>query len=93
MNEYDFRSAMSSGLLIGWHLDEPGVDLDEARRLISEFKLARPYFYGDYYPLTPHNIRDDAWIAYQFHRDDLSSGIFLAFRRQCVQIRLRHGER
>jgi alpha-galactosidase len=81
VNEYDFRSAMSSGLLIGWHLDEPGVDLDEARRLISEFKLARPYFYGDYYPLTPHNIRDDAWIAYQFHRDDLSSGIFLAFRR------------
>ena len=41
----------------------------------------RDFFYGDFYPLTAHSIRDDVWIAYQFHREDMKQGMFLVFRR------------
>jgi alpha-galactosidase len=78
---YDFRSALGPGLVIGWRPQEENFPLEHARKLAAEFKKARPYFYGDYYPLTPHSITDDAWIGYQFHREDLKSGLFLAFRR------------
>ncbi|MDQ2731594.1 MAG: GH36 C-terminal domain-containing protein, partial [Armatimonadota bacterium] len=38
--------------------------------------------YGDYYPLTPWSLAPEGWIAWQFDRPDLKSGIALAFRRQ-----------
>ena len=55
--------------------------MEQAQRLIDEFKRLRPFFYGDFYPLTPHSIGDYVWMAYQFHREDLGQGMFLAFRR------------
>ena len=55
--------------------------MEQARRLIDEFKRLRPFFYGDFYPLTPYSIGDDVWMAYQFHREDLGQGMLLAFRR------------
>ncbi|HMO85490.1 MAG TPA: GH36 C-terminal domain-containing protein, partial [Lacipirellulaceae bacterium] len=36
---------------------------------------------GDFYPLTPYALGEDAEIAWQFHRDDLESGLVQAFRR------------
>jgi alpha-galactosidase len=80
-NTYEFRSAMGAGIVLRWDPNAPEFSVEHSQRMVAEFREARPYFYGDYYPLTAHNIRDDAWIAYQFHRDDLSSGIVLAFRR------------
>jgi alpha-galactosidase len=56
--------------------------LEFAKRLVEEFRKARSFFYGDYYPLSPYSTSDDAWMAYQFHRDDLEEGIVLIFRRQ-----------
>jgi alpha-galactosidase len=41
----------------------------------------RTFFHGDFYPLTAHSIRNDVWIAYQFHREDMKQGMLLAFRR------------
>jgi len=78
---YAFRSSMGSALVLGWNLYLPDFPVAQAQRLIAEYKRIRPLFYGDFYPLTPHNVADDVWMAYQFHREDLGQGMFLAFRR------------
>ena len=78
---YAFRSSMNGALVLGWNLYLPDFPVEQAQRLIDEFKRIRPFFYGDYYPLTAHSTCDDVWMAYQFHREDLKAGMFLAFRR------------
>lgn len=78
---YSFRSSMNNGLVLGWNVYQPDFPLEQARRLAAEFKRVRDFFYGDFYPLTPHSVEDDVWIAYQFHKEDIGQGIVLAFRR------------
>ncbi len=78
---YDFRSALSGGMNLHWNPYAADFPVEQAKRLIGEFKRLRPFFYGDFYPLTPHSISDYVWMAYQFHREDLKQGMFLAFRR------------
>jgi alpha-galactosidase len=78
---YAFRSSINSGVVLGWNLYAPDFPVERAQRLISEYKRIRPFFYGDYYPLTAHSVTDDVWIAYQFHREDMKQGMFLVFRR------------
>ncbi len=52
------------------------------RRMIEEYRRARPMFYGDYYPLTGDTGAADTWVVMQFHRPDLGEGLLLAFRRK-----------
>jgi len=78
---YAFRGAANSGLIMGWDLSLPDFPMEKARELIAEYKRIRPFFYGDFYPLTPHSIEDNVWIAYQFHREDMKAGMMLIFRR------------
>jgi len=79
---YKFRSAMTTGLHLYWHgIFEPGFQMERARELVEEFKRVRLLYYGDYYPLTEYSTSNDAWMAYQFHREDLNLGMILAFRR------------
>jgi alpha-galactosidase len=80
-NTYSFRSAMNGGVCLCPTYDWNEADLEQVRRLVDEFKRVRAFFYGDFYPLTAHSIRNDVWIAYQFHREDMKQGMFLAFRR------------
>ncbi|HUU21221.1 MAG TPA: alpha-galactosidase [Phycisphaerae bacterium] len=54
---------------------------DWHRRMLGEYRRARPLFYGDYYPLTPSSAAPETWAAYQMHRPDLGEGMVLAFRR------------
>jgi len=71
--------------MVDWEPRKP-FPMELAKGLVEEFKKAREFFYGDYYPLSPYSTSDDAWIAYQFHREDLRGGIALVFRRQnCPQ--------
>ena len=86
MSEYAFRSAYSPGLVIGWHFYEKQIDsrdynFDLCRRLLNEYLSLRPYYYGDYYPLTPYSLDAKAWMAWQFDRPDLGAWIVQAFRR------------
>jgi alpha-galactosidase len=41
-----------------------------------------PYYYGDYYPLTPYSRDEDHWLAWQFDRPEQGDGIVEAFRRE-----------
>ena len=50
----------------------------------------QPYYFGDYYPLTPWSLDNGAWLAWQYDRPDLNSGVVLAFRRPDNRRRPRH---
>lgn len=80
-NSYESRSAVNSGFVLGWDVHSPHLPVEIAQKTASEYKRIRPFFYGDYYPLTSYSTNYDVWMAFQFHREDLRQGIVLAFRR------------
>lgn len=90
---YQFRSALSAGLVFG--LDNFGLSRFNAsthpwnwhRKMLLEAKRARPCFYGDFFPLTQCDVSSEAWLAYQMHSVQSGEGILLAFRRESSRIR------
>jgi len=78
--KYYFRSSMSGAVVMGWELNG-SFNLNQAHEAIAEFKALRPYFYGDFYPLTEYSTSDEAWAAFQWDRPEQGDGIALAFRR------------
>lgn len=81
VDPYNFRSTATTGVAIGLDLQSPYVPLDELRKAIAELKMLRPYWLGDYYPLTPINLEQNAWCAWQFNRAELHAGFAMFFRR------------
>lgn len=79
-DNYNFRS----GLLASMTTVLCCRPLADIRKTIRDYKELRPYFYGDYYPLTSTAgyTGDDVWLAYQMDRPEQGDGIVLAFRRQ-----------
>ncbi len=86
--KYAFRSSLSSAMVAIWDLNNPAFSQLEMQTIMQDYKRLRPYYYGDYYPLTPNiDITSDAiWLAYQQNRPDKGDGIILAFRRPDCQI-------
>ena len=84
-DKYSFRSGLNSSAIGFCWLTGHGYETVEvSRRYMQEFKELRPYFYGDYYPLTSSQnyTNDDVWLAYQMNRPQQKDGIILAFRRE-----------
>jgi alpha-galactosidase len=81
VDPYNFRSTATTGVAIGLDLQSPYVPLDELRKAITELKALRPYWLGDYYPLTPINLEENVWCGWQFDRSDLNAGFAMFFRR------------
>jgi alpha-galactosidase len=67
---------------------------DWLRGEIAQLKRARPYYYGDYYPMLPCSSNADCmpgasaevsaefeWAAWQFNRPQQGDGMVQAFRR------------
>jgi alpha-galactosidase len=67
---------------------------DWLRTQIAQFKRARPYYYGDYYPILPCSSNADCttdaanersadfeWAAWQLNRPEQGDGMVQAFRR------------
>jgi len=95
-SEYDFRSSMSSSLVLLWDIHSSNSSIPRMQKCMDDFKRLRPYYYGDYYPLTRVEglLRDDSWLAYQLNRPNIGDGIIMAFRRKncdqsSLQIRLK----
>ncbi|MGA9799279.1 MAG: alpha-galactosidase [Terriglobales bacterium] len=103
-NTYHFRSGFAPGLVfalfnVAGTQDQvgsfipPGFPFDWMRTMVSQLKQARPYYYGDYYPLTPCSSNSDClpdmaersagfeWAAWQFNRPAEGDGMVQAFRR------------
>jgi alpha-galactosidase len=85
VSPYHFRSNLSTSLVINWDINSREHGQPELQKYFQDFKRLRPYFYGDYYPLTPYSTGDDTWMAYQFNRPKLNDGLILAFRRHTCQ--------
>jgi alpha-galactosidase len=78
---YAFRSEETMGGVIGLDLRAPYVPFDQVKAGIAELKSLRPYWLGDYYPLTEMNLDEHAWSGWEFYRADLNAGYAVLFRR------------
>jgi alpha-galactosidase len=83
-SQYYFRSNMSSSLVLNWDISTNDHTIPEMQEYISDFKRLRPYYSGDYYPLTGTKglLQNNTWLAYQLNRPEQNDGIILAFRRE-----------
>ena len=52
------------------------------RQVLDQYLKLRPFYYGDYHPLTPYSKAPTEWMAWQFDRPDLGDGMVQAFRRE-----------
>ena len=82
-DHYGFRSGLNAAANSNFLVGRGRETIEISRKCIHEFKALRPYFYGDYYPLT--STRDytgnGVWLAYQLNRPRENDGIIVAFRR------------
>ena len=74
---YALRSCYSTGFTYG--LDRLSIDM--MKRVADEFREVRPYFYGDYYSLTPYTDDPAAWSFLQLDRPDQKDGLVICLRR------------
>lgn len=84
-DSYTFRSGLGGTAVMNWEVTgRDGESIPAMQKRIKDYLGLRPYFYGDYYPLTASRttIRDNSWLAYQLNRPDKDDGIVLAFRRK-----------
>jgi alpha-galactosidase len=81
VHPYNFRSAMSQGIVFYNDFEDPNFPVEEARKGIAELKELRPLFVGDFYPLLPITMSQGDWYAYQMDRPDLRQGYAFVFRR------------
>lgn len=85
---YRHRSAYGPGMGNSyWYSDEePFTQSEEQlawiRKTNEEYKRVRPYFSGDFYPLTEAALDDDGWCAYQLDRPEQKDGVVLIFKRE-----------
>ena len=103
---YHFRSGMAPGLAfalfnVAGTPNEVGkfipadFPFDWMRTMVAQLKRARPYYYGDYYPILPCSSNSDCkenpnlelsagfeWAAWQWNRPDKGDGMIQAFRHE-----------
>ncbi|MGA2031374.1 MAG: alpha-galactosidase [Thermoguttaceae bacterium] len=85
VESYAFRSGLSAAVILNVR-EQP----QRLKVMTEEARTIQPFFFGDYYPLTPYGLADDAWLAMQFHRRESADGVVLAFRRpKCAEQSLR----
>ncbi|HEX4486080.1 MAG TPA: alpha-galactosidase [Terriglobales bacterium] len=78
---YTFRSAATSGTGAGLNLRASYIPLDQVQAGIAELKSLRPFWTGDYYPLTEIDLDEKNWAGWEFYRPDLKAGFAVFFRR------------
>jgi len=80
---YDIRSGYGAGFGVnpGPASADNGAWLDWLKKAVDEYREVEPYFYGDFYPLLPYTLEENAWTAWQWDRPDLKEGIVLVLRR------------
>jgi alpha-galactosidase len=81
IHPYAFWSNAAPSLGSGIDIRQKGIDYPTLRRLFEEWRSIGPYYYGDFYPITPWTRQDDNWIAWQYNRPEHGDGVIQAFRR------------
>jgi alpha-galactosidase len=88
-DDYEFRSSMGSSLCLNWWVSgdiaaeriPANFPFGWAKRTLEQHLKLRPFFLGDYYPLTAYSQARDVWMAYQLDRPDLKQGLVVSLRR------------
>ncbi len=80
-DNYVFRSAWGPQVNLGWDVRRNDLDYNWMRQGVSQWRSVADNYFGDYYPLTPYDPSDHAWMAWQFNRPDIGQGLVQAFRR------------
>lgn len=80
MDDYSFHSTLASSLCMGWIADAEDFDLERGKQLLGLYMKVRHLLIGSWYPLLPYSRDKFAWMASQYHRDDLQEGMILVFR-------------
>jgi alpha-galactosidase len=80
---YDARSHITPelGMASNAFTTKTGPISPSLPQRIADWRAVAPEFYGDYYPLTKYSLAEDEWIAWQFNRPEVGSGMIQAFRR------------
>lgn len=81
MSRFD---AVRSGAIQGAAIEirqMPKQDDAQLAKMLAELKRIRPLTLGDFYPLTPIDLDDTHWAAWQFDRPDLGHGFATFLRR------------
>jgi alpha-galactosidase len=98
LTRYQFRSCMYPSVIMVHDVRNPDLNYEYLRKMTAQWREIAPYYMGDYYPLTPHSLDNNVWLAWQFDLPDAGEGMVQAFRRdQCSdnasQLKLRGLER
>ena len=83
-DSYTFRSGLGGTAVLNWEVTgKESEPIPAIQKRIADYKELRPFFYGDYYPITENrnNTGDNVWLAYQLNRPLQSDGVVIAFRR------------
>lgn len=78
---YGLRSVMCPHFTACFDMRRKDLNYESARKLLGQWRKIGPCFFGDYYPLTPYTLADDAWIGWQFDRPEKGDGFVQVFRR------------
>jgi alpha-galactosidase len=78
---YLFRSGFNGGISFAEDTRPADYPRAELAKGIAEGKRLRPYWFGDFYPLSPVTLKTTDWSVMQYHRPAEGDGIILAFRR------------
>ena len=81
IDAYMLRSVMCPNFIACFDVRRKDLDYNLIRRVLGQWRQVAPYYFGDYYPLTPYSLDAAVWIAWQFDRPDLGEGMVQAFRR------------
>lgn len=78
---YLFRSGFNGGIALADDCRGAEFPREQLRQAIAEAKRIRPYWFGDFYPLSAPTLDPSAWCVLQYHRAAENDGIVLFFRR------------
>ena len=81
IDPYLFRSVMCPSFTACFDMRKKEANWELARKLVGELRKIAPCMLGDYYPLTPYSLANDAWIGWQFDRPEEGDGVIQVFRR------------
>ncbi len=79
---YVFRSNMCPAVLTCWDMRRRDLNYDLIRTLMEQWRSVAHLYLADYYPLTPHSVSADTWMAWQFHSPEKGEGMVQVFRRE-----------
>jgi alpha-galactosidase len=79
---YTMRSSFAPAYRVGWNAKDKGSNYALLRRMVADFQRVKDYMLGDFYPLTPYSLDNNAWMAWQFDRPQTGDGMIQAFRRK-----------